>query len=313
MILSVFGRSPACLSHVNRVCLMLSNALCPVVPAIASAAEAGVTPMTQPDPNQVFSHPLLTGILAVGICTLTVWVVRRAVNRYKLRLRRVPGRPNSLTPGHVLLVLGAYLAPSAILHRSVPDFSQQTQQAVSLAAQVAWLLLSLMVAKLTFRHGLGRGLGLSMRHWLYDSARGVVGYLAVMPVCLAVTMMLPRDAGDLHLLLRTLPGMSVPWKLLTLLSGVVLAPLAEEVFFRGLVQSMLRRYLNSAWLSVAIASAFFAVVHVPQWKDMPALFVLAVALGYNYERCGRLYPSILMHAVFNAVMFAVVLSMPSGA
>jgi len=34
---------------------------------------------------------------------------------------------------------------------------------------------------------------------------------------------------------------------------------------------------------------------------MPALFVLSVILGYNYERCGRLYPPVLIHALFNSV------------
>ena len=91
------------------------------------------------------------------------------------------------------------------------------------------------------------------------------------------------------------------WRVVVAFSTVIMAPLAEEVFFRGLLQSMLRKYLGHAWGAILITSVLFAVGHARYHDTIPALFVLAVVLGYNYERSGRLYPSILIHVIFNGV------------
>ena len=82
--------------------------------------------------------------------------------------------------------------------------------------------------------------------------------------------------------------MGAGWKALDVFSAVVLAPVVEEIVFRGLLQSMLRNYFRGAWPAVLIASAIFAAMHgSPHW--FPALFALGVVLGYNYERTGRLF------------------------
>ena len=59
--------------------------------------------------------------------------------------------------------------------------------------------------------------------------------------------------------------------------------------------------------AIFLTSGFFALMHAETPQNVPALFALSVALGYNYERCGRLYASILLHAVFNAVTLMMVL------
>ena len=149
-----------------------------------------------------------------------------------------------------------------------------------------------------------------MRHWLYDSGRGVLAYLSVLPICLGLfclfNWLLPDE--EPHALLTAAAEMSGLWRLLVVVAAALLPPLCEEVFFRGLVQSMLRRYLRSPWLAVILTSVFFAAVHASYLNTVPSMFVLAVAMGYSYERCGRLYPAILIHALFNAVSVAAFLS-----
>jgi len=54
-----------------------------------------------------------------------------------------------------------------------------------------------------------------------------------------------------------------------------------------------------AMLSILITSMFFASVH-PVWS-FPIIFLLALALGYAYERTGNLWVSITMHAMFNTI------------
>ena len=60
------------------------------------------------------------------------------------------------------------------------------------------------------------------------------------------------------------------------------------------------RYKNTtAWLAVIVTSALFALLH-PLWSS-PIIFLLALGLGYAYERTGNLWVSIGMHAAFNSV------------
>ena len=287
---------------------MKSNALLSALLSAGAADPAGVVPASQPFLTPHAVHPE-TALLGAGICALAVWIVRRATRPAKLRLGNTPGRPNSLTPLHVLAVYIPWIAAQQLL----PHENFHAQLLGILVSEAFWLAVCLTVAKLTFRHGLARGLGLSLRHWVYDSLRGIVGYLVIVPACIglyALTERLaPRSAEEVHLFLRQLPGEALAWKIVIVFCAVVVAPVAEEVFFRGLIQSMLRRYTRAPWLAILLTSAFFALQH-PQWKDMPTLFALSVALGYNYERCGRLLPSILAHALFNGANIWLLFAQP---
>lgn len=291
---------------------MMSNALCLLLAEVAPASGPAATAPAPSGQAIPMIHPLILNILAVGTCALAVWIFRRIATPAKLTLRRTPGRPNSLGPEHIMLILAVYLSPIILLGVLVKEPTYHLTLPVTMAAQVICLAVSLVVAGRTFRHGLSRGMGLSMRHWIYDTARGVVSYLTIVPICLAlfwlVNWLAPRQPEDMHELLRLLGEASLGWRLIVILSTVILAPLAEEVFFRGLLQSMFRKYFGQPWLAIAAASACFAMAHISQPKDIPSLLALGAALGYSYERCGRLWPAILAHALFNAVNIAVCLT-----
>lgn len=180
-------------------------------------------------------------------------------------------------------------------------------------AQVLWIGAWIALAAMTFRHGLRRGLGLSGRRWAWDAARAVVGYFVLLPIIILafVSTRLLLEAirpewVTKHPLLVLLPTAETVWKIAVVVTAVVLAPVAEELFYRGLVQSMLKRYFGGrAWPAVLVTSAIFAASHYSQPVAIPALFVLSVGIGYNYERTGRLLSPILIHAIFNASMIWV--------
>jgi len=295
----------------------MSNALCAMAAATAPTAPAGTQP-SQADCAGM--HPLLLGLVAVGLCVLLVWIIRRAAHPGKVSLRQGPGRRNRVHPLHVLGILAAMFlsaaaAQGALLAAFGPDPSDPAAEAVKVRLAIAagavsatvWLVAGLIVAAVTFRHGLARGLGLSCRRWLYDTARGTLAYLAILPVCVGLNLAMVSlfDAVGIkvkvHVVLEHIQAFPVEWKALSVLSTVVLAPLSEEVFFRGIFQSMLRRWTRGPWPAVLGASALFAAFHIGQPQAIPSLFALAVAMGYNYERTGRLFAPILIHAVFNAV------------
>lgn len=63
----------------------------------------------------------------------------------------------------------------------------------------------------------------------------------------------------------------------------------------------------AAWISILITSTLFALVH-PLWTA-PIIFFLAVGLGYVYERSGKLWVPMTVHAAFNIISTILYLSM----
>ncbi len=85
---------------------------------------------------------------------------------------------------------------------------------------------------------------------------------------------------------------------LVLLCIVVLAPLAEEVIFRGLLYSRLKRGMGKP-LALLLASLLFGVMHGhPVW--MAYAFCLSLLLCSLFDWYGSLWASVLMHLCFNA-------------
>lgn len=90
-----------------------------------------------------------------------------------------------------------------------------------------------------------------------------------------------------------------------LLMAVLVAPVAEEIIFRGYLYPVGKKYLGSA-VSAVMAGVLFAALH-GHAASFPALFVLALVLTLSYEKSGNLLVPVLMHAVFNAVSIAGIL------
>jgi membrane protease YdiL (CAAX protease family) len=107
---------------------------------------------------------------------------------------------------------------------------------------------------------------------------------------------------------------------------VFVAPMFEELAFRGILQTVILQSLHwlelrkepdnlsrspsarSRWISVGITAALFAAVH-HELAFFPPLFVLAIGLGYLYERTGNLWATISAHALFNAIQLVLFLSL----
>lgn len=91
--------------------------------------------------------------------------------------------------------------------------------------------------------------------------------------------------------------LSSPW--LLLVGGAVVAPIVEEVFFRGFVFAGLRQ--RYGWQKAALASsALFALIHLIPTAVIP-IFILGYIFAYLYQRSNSIWPAILMHASTNAL------------
>jgi CAAX protease family protein len=83
---------------------------------------------------------------------------------------------------------------------------------------------------------------------------------------------------------------------------VLVAPLVEELTFRGLGFALLARW--GSLLALVGTSAAFAAAH-GLVNGFPALFLFGAAVAFLRLRTGSLYPGMLLHASFNALALTV--------
>ena len=82
-------------------------------------------------------------------------------------------------------------------------------------------------------------------------------------------------------------------------TAVVMAPICEEVFFRGIIQDSLVRK-RGPWAGILIASAIFGIIHgIPQ--QVVAGFCLGIIIGFVYYKTRSLLSVIILHAINNAL------------
>ena len=131
---------------------------------------------------------------------------------------------------------------------------------------------------------------------------GILGWLAGTAVSVVVVLVL--EALNLEATPQTAEQALAaiePW--LAIPAIVVVAPIAEEAFFRGVV---FNAWLREAGRRIAyIGSAvLFGVIHLNLVAFVP-IVVLGFILAYVYERTRNLWAPIVVHAVFNGINVAI--------
>lgn len=97
---------------------------------------------------------------------------------------------------------------------------------------------------------------------------------------------------------------------LLLLLVAVIAPIAEELFFRGMLYPVLRRRW-SVPLAIGVNGLVFALIHfIPIL--IPGLCLVGIVLAWIRERSGSLIPCILVHALQNAVVVVSIYAVMNG-
>jgi uncharacterized protein len=102
---------------------------------------------------------------------------------------------------------------------------------------------------------------------------------------------------------------SSPIQLIVLgFAAIVLAPVAEELLFRGVLFTALRQrgYSAVAWIGTSL---LFGIIHGNLAALFPLMF-LALVFTWLYVRTGNLLASITAHCVFNALNFSLLVANP---
>jgi membrane protease YdiL (CAAX protease family) len=146
--------------------------------------------------------------------------------------------------------------------------------------------------------GLGR---LSHRR----AAVGVGGGIAVAGLSWLIVTLTSRWLGmPFNVFLEILgetAEVTVPLVVVLLLMGSVLAPLWEEIVFRGVLYTWARRHLGIG-LSAVIVACLHALMHVDP-AVLPALVAIFFVFALIYEWSGNIWVPILAHATNNTLSF----------
>ncbi len=144
-------------------------------------------------------------------------------------------------------------------------------------------------------------------HWHWPSLRGAryaAAGAAMSLVVLAASRYLPVPSSvPMQEYFRDRLG---AW--LMTIFGITLAPLMEELFFRGFLYPALRRRIGLRQ-ALAATALLFALLHARQyaysWALLLLLFLVGLALTWIRERTGSVAASFLFHAGYNAMLFGL--------
>jgi membrane protease YdiL (CAAX protease family) len=124
--------------------------------------------------------------------------------------------------------------------------------------------------------------------------------------CVLFSVLLLVHLNPLKFLQARLPRKPMDLLLFFLVGGVI-APLAEEIFFRGLIYGFLRRWGFPA--ALVLSTLFFVLVH-PMDRSLPVTQIIGGLLfAVAYEVEGNLLVPITIHALGNLAIFTTYLLM----
>lgn len=85
------------------------------------------------------------------------------------------------------------------------------------------------------------------------------------------------------------------------LTIIVIAPIAEEIIFRGFLYQILAKYFPAKF-AIPLAGLIFAISHL-EFNVILPLWLLGTIIAYIFHKTNSLYPTILFHALNNLLAF----------
>jgi membrane protease YdiL (CAAX protease family) len=125
--------------------------------------------------------------------------------------------------------------------------------------------------------------------------------LALALSALGVFLRAPQDGSQIEVLIKSRASLAA-----IILFGVVLAPIFEEMLFRGFLLPLLMRSVGP-WLGILLTAVPFALLHGTQnqwaWQPVVLIGIAGIAFGYVRYKTGSTTAACLMHSAYNATGF----------
>ena len=118
---------------------------------------------------------------------------------------------------------------------------------------------------------------------------------------IGVILHAPTDSSQIEVLIKSRASLAA-----VMLFGVVLAPIFEEMLFRGFLFPLLARSVG-AWPGIVLTAVPFGLLHGAQnhwaWQPVVLIGVAGIAFGYVRYKTGSTTAAFLMHSAYNAMGF----------
>ena len=228
-----------------------------------------------------------------------------------------PPPPNALPEagwgaGRVFGALGALIVLLVLEVTVISAFDPDLESlAAKLVLQAALAITLLAVALFAAEPGAwgAAATKLGLRRPLVGPVKpAILAYLVYAGCALLIGLLIEPEQEDVT---RELGGDD--GTLGTIVAGfliVAVAPLTEEVFFRGLMFAGLRGRAPFA-VAALVSGAIWGVFHftgADSWGVVLQLTVFGVVLAWLYERTGSIWPPVAVHAFNNALAFTYLVS-----
>ena len=205
-----------------------------------------------------------------------------------------------LTP---LLVRAGVISSSEVLKTASGAFTALTFWLLIVADIVSAALIVALV--LSFYKEKLSSIGLTTKKLpkalLYGVVGFVVAFIAAAIVGYPIEQYFGVDATQQALSQSATVQTLVP---IVILSGIIIAPIAEEIVFRGYLYKAFRDRFKP-WYAIVMSAALFSAIHLEPLAAVQ-LFVIGIVLAYVYEKTDNLMAPIALHMLNNAVAFLVV-------
>ncbi len=271
-------------------------------------------------------------ISLAGLILLSFWLLKTSMGTDPLA-DSAPRRNNMpiyfpLIP--LLIWFGAVSLALLITRSFLPDLpewqSALWDNLILCIGAILTMAVIIFLVRASFARRL-KGFGLNIKTIHKDFFAAFVNLLSIWPLLIAAMFLTllfgkviwgPDFSLEQHEELKTITAYpQVPLRVLIIITAIVVGPVLEEMLFRGMFQTMIRslfeirnskiKILNGTWLAILISSGLFAMVHANA-GHWPVLFILALCLGYSYEKSGSLLRPIFIHSFFNAFAIITVLN-----
>ncbi len=265
---------------------------------------------------------LLAGFL-VNIIAVARWLAARSVQPARLmswprRLEELQSR--SWTWRELGLIATLLLAAQLLINLShqlmIKGLGAAKADILSMLVQGGGfhlIALAAIVCLLRRRGGSWAGaFGIRWQELPRRTGQGALWYLGILPLVFVTSLLYqlllfllgyPLSAQEIVLFFfqPQAPGTQI----LLLILALGIAPLVEEILFRGLALPLLARTLGAA-PAILLTAAFFALAHFHLPSFAP-LFVLAIGLAVAYIYTGSLWVPVVIHALFNGLNIGLLL------
>ena len=174
--------------------------------------------------------------------------------------------------------------------------SSGPMSALSYALSMTLTIVGVLIYR-KLRRGKGKMFRLSMRG--FNPMLILWGFVLVLITGIVIEPVLNLFPESFLDLLNQM-GANGGWSVLML---AVLAPVMEEVLFRGILLDAVREKYSSG-RAIVVSALMFGVIHIIPQQVVNA-FVIGLILGFIYVRTDSLWPVIIIHALNNAMAYVI--------